>query len=514
MLSQRTVVVVDCQTTGMRPPRGQVIEISWLVHGERVCDWPPEAHLVCLPEASYLPKKVEALTGISPEMLGAALDQETVFRRFHADLLRHRDPLSEKLPLVVIHYAQFEKPFLEDLYQRFLGLPELPFEVLCTHRIAKKVLLNLPTMNLQGLSGYFGMPLRELKRSLENVLATALIWQGLVEELRQRDILSLEELRSFLGIKAKASGKKYEYPLLKEKRLGLPDRPGVYRMIAKTGEVLYVGKATSLKDRVNSYFRGQKGRDRRKLEMLVQVWDIRVTVCENPVMAAILENDEIKRLNPKYNISLKTSHRKLIFYDRYFEERSIVQDLGHPIGPFRSSSPIEQLRSLRVALGNDYFQQIFYEPVPLELVREGFLEYCAQKELSVAALLSVRSMLAHGLLLSRFSLHPDEVIEDESEDEEYTVADVVEKFRKLFVRAAQEYLRSKKTNELLNAKVSWFGKDRQFEISIVNGRLTDEAGVHVGEEHPWNQLSMADYDRLMILQSEMRKYQHEIQLLE
>jgi hypothetical protein len=56
------------------------------------------------------------------------------------------------------------------------------------------------------------------------------------------------------------------------KRLEFPNRPGVYRMLSQSGQVLYVGKATSLKSRVNSYFRGQKGRDRKKLEMLAQVW--------------------------------------------------------------------------------------------------------------------------------------------------------------------------------------------------------------------------------------------------
>ena len=83
------------------------------------------------------------------------------------------------------------------------------------------------------------------------------------------------------------------------------DRPGIYRMLRTSGDVLYVGKAASLHKRVNSYFRGQKNRDRFKLEMLAQVWDLRVSECNSALEAALLENDEIKRYDPPYNVVLK-----------------------------------------------------------------------------------------------------------------------------------------------------------------------------------------------------------------
>ena len=76
-------------------------------------------------------------------------------------------------------------------------------------------------------------------------------------------------------------------------------------MLSQSGEVLYVGKATSLRSRVNSYFRGQKGPrppqrdDRASLES-------DATPCATPLEAALLESDEIKRLNPPYNVVLKT----------------------------------------------------------------------------------------------------------------------------------------------------------------------------------------------------------------
>ena len=78
-------------------------------------------------------------------------------------------------------------------------------------------------------------------------------------------------------------------------RLALPDGPGVYRMLRISGDVLYVGKATSLHHRVNSYFRKQKGIHERTLEMLSQARDLSFVVTESPLEAALLEPDEIKR---------------------------------------------------------------------------------------------------------------------------------------------------------------------------------------------------------------------------
>jgi len=467
-----------------------------------------QTHLVKLPEEKFLSKKVRILTGITEEDLETALSEEEVFWKFH------RVVSGQQNPLVVIHYAQFEKSFLLDLYQKYLGVTELPFEIVCTYQVAKKTLPNLPTLTIQGLSGFFGSPLNDLKRSEQYVKATERIWQGLLIELQKKDILGLSELRELLGLKSKSSKKKYEYPLVKEKRLELPNLPGVYRMVAKSGEILYVGKATSLKDRVNSYFRGQKGRDRRKLEMLIQVWDIQVTVCENPVMAAVLENDEIKRLNPKYNISLKTGHRKLVFYDHEFKDRSNIQDAVHSMGPFRTASAIEQLRSLYFSLGSNHFDRIFYEPIDHTLQKEGFFHHCQEENLGPGTILSVRSMLAHGLVLLRRQLLEEDLEEVEDlEDVELTKEAVAEKYGRLFMRASKDYLRTKRTNALINAKVRWEGKDRTYEVFITNGKISNAEDRWTSEAHPWNRLSITDYDRLMIIQSEINKYTHQIELL-
>jgi excinuclease ABC subunit C len=84
----------------------------------------------------------------------------------------------------------------------------------------------------------------------------------------------------------------------------LPGKPGVYRMIGKTGEILYIGKARHLKNRVTSYFRGKAHADRTQA-LLAQVARVEVTVTSSETEALLLEYNLIQRHKPHYNVLLK-----------------------------------------------------------------------------------------------------------------------------------------------------------------------------------------------------------------
>ena len=92
---------------------------------------------------------------------------------------------------------------------------------------------------------------------------------------------------------------------LRSKAASLPGLPGVYIMENKHGEVIYVGKSRSLRDRVSQYFRGSH--DIKTAKMASNVNNFRFIVCNTEMDALILENDLIKKYTPKYNILLKDS---------------------------------------------------------------------------------------------------------------------------------------------------------------------------------------------------------------
>ena len=92
---------------------------------------------------------------------------------------------------------------------------------------------------------------------------------------------------------------------LKEQVALLPLEPGVYQFLDRTGTVIYVGKAKSLRKRVSSYFMQNKEHPPKVRVLVRQIAEIRHIVVDSETDALLLENSLIKELQPRYNILLK-----------------------------------------------------------------------------------------------------------------------------------------------------------------------------------------------------------------
>src|SRR5471032_2507407 len=84
----------------------------------------------------------------------------------------------------------------------------------------------------------------------------------------------------------------------------LPDAPGVYRMLNAAGDVLYVGKAKSLKKRVSSYARGAVHGE-RLTRMIAETTEMLFVTTASEIEALLLESNLIKQLKPRYNVSYR-----------------------------------------------------------------------------------------------------------------------------------------------------------------------------------------------------------------
>src|SRR5262249_7957574 len=188
---------------------------------------------------------------------------------------------------------------------RALAGGALPLDILCTHDIARRLLPHLPRCGVRALSGYFGRGVGGLRRSADHVEATAFVWRELVALLRDEGISTGSVLQEWLADnRAPRQRRRRVWPMPRSVRLSLPDAPGIYRMLRTSGDVLYVGKAASLRHRVNSYFRKQTGVPERTLEMLSQARGISFDVAPSALEAALLEPDDIKQHRPPYNVAL------------------------------------------------------------------------------------------------------------------------------------------------------------------------------------------------------------------
>ena len=121
----------------------------------------------------------------------------------------------------------------------------------------------------------------------------------------------------------------------------LSKAPGVYQFFDKNGKIIYVGKAKNLKNRVSSYF--NKIHDNGKTAVLVrQIADIKTIIVETEIEALLLENNLIKKYQPKYNVMLKDDKTypwiciKNERFPRVFSTRNIVKDGSEYFGPYAS----------------------------------------------------------------------------------------------------------------------------------------------------------------------------------
>lgn len=528
LLSTLPVMLVDVQATGPSPPKGNLLDLAWCPITAQTQDPQVEAltqsSLVQLQTINRIPGRITKLTGITTLMLSDGLIVSDVAAMFKEAIEAAGQPVA------VAHYARFERPYLKLLLGQDV-------EMICTHEIAKRLLPNLPRRGLRPLAGYFGKVPQEVKRASDHVHATALIWRELVDLLaKEEDIFTLEQLRNWLTLTKSKRTTKREFPLPRETRLGLPKSPGVYRMLSRTGAVLYVGKATNLKQRVNSYFRGRKGVAEKTLELVTQVWNLDITEVGSPFEAAVLEADEIKRLDPPYNILLKRKDRHIWFASPHDPlDLQNTPDEDHLMGPFSSTSAIECAgHILRCIQGQSHPEigEIFFDiGAQDDVFQEGFDLFLSWFNIDDPMNWTEPDMFALGKRLwlerlvwlveqaAKMQEQVDEhAIEDDledleahlDEDFEWTPEIVAQGLKQFIMTYYKRVERARCLMLLLDATIAWQptfpeGAPPQ-SLTLRQGQLNPH--LPPSNKDPIAQLSCVDvdtYDRLKVVLGEIRR---------
>ena len=132
----------------------------------------------------------------------------------------------------------------------------------------------------------------------------------------------------------------------------IPDAPGVYQMIGADGEILYIGKAVSLRNRVRSYFQDSAAHHIRTTAMVERVRDVRTIVVTNEVEALILEANLIKRHQPPFNVRLRDDKRYPYLkvtnepFPRVVFTRFVKDDGARYFGPYTNAHGLRELIDL------------------------------------------------------------------------------------------------------------------------------------------------------------------------
>jgi len=137
---------------------------------------------------------------------------------------------------------------------------------------------------------------------------------------------------------------------LRTAALDAPSQPGVYIMKDSEGQIIYVGKAKSLRNRVKSYFYGEK--DIKTATLMRRVHSIETIIVHSEYDALLLENTLIKQHSPKYNISLKDGKTYPVIrithedFPRIFKTRRVINDKSLYFGPFPDGQAVTAMIDL------------------------------------------------------------------------------------------------------------------------------------------------------------------------
>jgi DNA polymerase-3 subunit epsilon len=504
-LADLPILVIDCQTTGASPAFGVVLELGFAVVRAASPELDgAEAHWIALPEGHGVPRQVQKITGYKPEFADGALGDVDAWQRLRAAI--SNAPLAP----TAIHYARFELAFLRDWATRFEPQAPFPLDPVCIHAIATRLYPDLPRQTLRALAGFLGHGLDLDRRALGHVEATAFVWRKLVEALSAREITTWEQLQAWLAEKApkRTKPKKPSYPLAREHYRNLPDAPGVYRFLRRNGDVLYVGKATSLKKRTTSHFQAKSGTPQSP-EMLTQVAEIRVTVVPSALEAALLEHDTIRELRPPYNTQLTTEDPRVWYGAPDFLESRPEPDAEHRIGPLPAQSSLHPLGALRaLAFGTPTSKLLRSRAVgisdlwtPDEGVFEAGWAILVGKHPDLP---SAPMTVARRFLWNRGSRAEDDT-EAENKTREWDPERVARHIERAVGTAFQTYRRARWLRLIHDSDIEFRepGSPETRGLSVRDGRIVEGATPAQRVRAP--HFDRTKYDRLRILTTELKR---------
>lgn len=515
-----SAVCLDLQTSGASPAHGTILEWGLALPATAECPANTLSEIAKKPDTSEsLPRRISKLTGIS----AAAWEQAPRT----SDCIWQDWCQTHQLALrpLVIHYARFEKAFLSTL------TPLDDLRIVCSYDIARRLYPDLPSKSLRSLSGYLGMPLAELKRAEDHVAGNMFVWQQMRQTLAQEGITTYEDLQSWFATTKPPKATKKVYALSETIRLNLPDAPGVYRLLGSGETILYIGKATSLKSRVNSYFRGQKSKGSRLNELVSQVQDIAVTTCPNPLAAAVMESDLIKAIDPPYNRALRNTNDAIAYWQ---PELAGGVAASNRWGPMRSQSFINYCQHILALIQEgDQIPAQLDLPITEEAIIDAGIKQFIEQYGSCPTPNSLRKLLVRfwcrkinhrrqqtlaQLAEQELGAKPQEPQEPQEQTERlWTADDVRRHLRSTLTRLGFQAHKARWLQRLMDCHMVFRGSDNQWHHGIVTGgqvrfkvrkTLPNWQKLHVASNKPspaTSAFDQATYDRLTILLTELRR---------
>ena len=290
--------VVDIETTGNGYKGQKITEISiFIFDGKKVLD---EFTTLVNPEAP-IPSFITNLTGINQAMIR---NQPKFY-----EIAKKVEEIT-KDTIFVAHNVNFDYNIIQAEFKS-LGF-DFKRKKLCTVRLSRKIIPGLKSYSLGNICADEGIPISARHRARGDVEATVELFKRLIE----RD--DNFTINSFLNPRSRQA----TLPPLLDKSVvdNLPEKHGVYFFKNLKKEVIYVGKANNIKQRVISHFYDKK---KKEQNMCLETADISYTKTGSELLALLLESSEIKQRYPKFNRAQRRAGEAIGLFS-YEDQKGII----------------------------------------------------------------------------------------------------------------------------------------------------------------------------------------------
>lgn len=290
--------VVDIETTGNGYRGQRITEISiFLFDGKKIID---EYTTLVNPEQT-IPPFITNLTGITDAMVRHA-------PKFY-EIAKKVQQMTEDT-IFVAHNVNFDYNIIQQEFKD-LGF-DFKRQKLCTVRLSRKIIPGLKSYSLGNICSAEGISIAARHRAKGDAEATVELFRRLIE----RDQTFI--INAFLNRRSRQA----TLPPLIDKKVvdDLPETPGVYYFKNLKKEVIYVGKAVNIKQRVISHFYDKK---KKEITMCLETANITCEETGSELMALLKESAEIKRLYPKFNRAQKLTNEDVGLFS-YTDQKGII----------------------------------------------------------------------------------------------------------------------------------------------------------------------------------------------
>jgi len=353
LLREAEFSVLDVETTGLSARNNRVIEIGIVkVKNLKIVD----KYTTLIKPGCDIPYFITQFTGIA--------NSDVAYSPSFYDTI---EEIEEFIGNSIIsgHNLSFDAGFLSYEFIRN-GFEPLSNLSVCTLKLSRKVFPSLKSKSLGSVSEYLGIKNRDSHRALSDAEATAQILIKLIKKLsKEKGIKTIQQLFEFQS-PVVPSNQVIKLPKdIHDSLYSLPDTPGVYYFLNKKNEIIYIGKAKSLKDRVRSYFASTTVGKPKKI--VKQAAKIKTEITNSELTALLLEAESIKLINPRHNRQLKK------YGNKYFIR--VSKSHKYPKAEITTKFDFD---------GNDYFGLFISRrkaEVVLDIIDKTFaLRECDEKE--------------------------------------------------------------------------------------------------------------------------------------